>query len=307
MNARKPFTVPCLALSAVLGLAGCLTGTTHQDDPIPGFRQSALPYAARDGQLVFQIPRRIDPSCNGSTLVYDTLPGWTDSITYALSGDSLEWDSPIDTSTAGAAVKHFLKYGRVGSGSGLPGIWLKSHSGYKVVSGELAPGLKARMDSNLIRENLEGAYLSMHLRVTGDSMELYAQFNSAGLATASWTDAIPENNQVDDSAHLDMDFRVVDGNTVEYHGRKTGETVRVARFDNYDVDYTSDNPAHVHYHYSDTPETCPDNPEPDWYYLFQRANAKVSTALPKTRIQPNLPKRGYPVPAPLKIRGFFLN
>lgn len=306
MNAGKPFVLLFPALSALLVLAGCLTNATHQEDQVPGIRQSAYTYVARDSQLVFQIPRRIDPSCDGSILVYDTLPNTTDSIDFSLTDDTLEWDYRKDVSTDGYTTQYFLRFGRIGSGSGLPGVWRKALIGYKVVSGELPPGIKASMDSGFVIQNMQGAYFQMYLHLTRDSLELYNQINSAGLVSVNWTNPIDAKEQPD-SMSWDMDFRIVDRNTVEYHGRRTGETVRVARFDNYDMDYTSDNPSHPHYHYSDIPETCPDNSEPDWYPAFQNANAKGLPSLPKAQIQPNSAKRGDQAPTPLKMRQFFLN
>lgn len=306
MSIRNVLNLPIWSAAAALMLMGCLTNTTHQEEPIPGILQSSYSYTSRHGQLIVQLPRRIEPFCSGNNLVIDTVLFRKDSTEYSLSGDTLEWDYRPDSSNTGAVVQHVLLYGRMGSGTGLPGLWKKGRSGYKVVSGQLALATKSTLDSLLTGENLEGAYYMVQLRVTGDSIEVYGQLNSAGLASVSWTNSTHMSSQAD-SLRWDMDFRIIDTHTAEYHGRKTGETVRVVGFDNYDVDYSSDNASHHPYHYSDKPETCPDEYEPEWYAIFKAANTKVQTSLPKAQIQPNSAKRGYQAPTPLKIRGFFLN
>jgi hypothetical protein len=306
MNIRRVLTQLTLIAATTVFLAGCLTDSTRQENPIPGVRLSSYGYWDHGSRLVYRIPTRINPSCNGNVPVYDTLPEKIDSLGYSLSGGILEWDYQPDSSYVGAVFQYYLRFSRVGSGTGLPGIWRKGRRGYKVVSGELIPERREVLDGNMVSQNLEEDYILMHLRITGDSLQVYSQSNFSGLKKASWTTALYGESS-SDSSRWDMDFRIVDKNTVEYHGRKTGETVRVARFDNNDVDYSSDDPSHPAYHYSDKPETCPDDFQPDWYSTFQSANAKDQSPLPKAQIQPNSVKHGHQVPAPLKFRGFFLN
>lgn len=121
---------------------GCLSGSGDSGPTPQGVRREIGPYRAEGNRII--IAERIESRvlCEAAypeappRLVTkpDTLAA--DTTVFELSGDSLILlNDDVDTLASGATLLRITNYSRLGSGSGLKGLWGAVSVGYRVLSG----------------------------------------------------------------------------------------------------------------------------------------------------------------------------
>lgn len=274
------FAVP----AASLALAACFSSSPSslKDPEIPGDQVGATSYAIQADRIIVEFPEESFSWCVGNEIQQDTRPAVRDTSGFELEGNALRIYFRVDSSEfMDAIVRRNESFERVGSGNGLKGVWRLEQFNYEVVSGALAPDEKSRLDSELADIRKRFATLTGHIRLSDDSMFVYTERNTARIMQEAWTQGGGFDNPEPESTGYDIDFRILDSHTVEYHGRVTGETVKVTQSNQGDVTYRSDDPKHAEYRFLQNPTDCPDDEQPAWYIEFQYANQKVAAALPK--------------------------
>ena len=218
--------------------------------------------------------------CNGTTLTSST-DSYTDTMPYLLQGSVLSFpnfDSIFDTTERFTAyVRHDRNYNRVGSGSGLQGLWQASGYSYKVLSGTLPSDMKTAMDMEL---TLYAQFLNYYdrdqIQVTSNSLLYYHDVKSAQGFMDDWNGNLFGKSSEPHKAAFNIDASTVDQYTVKLKGKTTAETMNYTHYGDYTEIYTSSNAAHhtITYGHHYVPNCSSSSPtDSDWTYSFYDDNA----------------------------------
>ncbi len=181
-------------------------------------------------------------------------------------------------------------------------MWKQQTVSYQVTtaSENAAPGKLSSVDSGEgAYDSLYNSYASLEFVFTADSAYRYANVQQAKKFIADW--------DLEDSADESVNVTATSQNVVQLAGKKTTQTVTLtyAADDNAET-FTTNTAGDSAYTYYQVPASCPDNTQPDWYYLFLNQNAKsqfssTAVAKPSPALPPN--RAQAPPARPVLIRG----
>ncbi|GEM_PF-1861655 len=281
----KPRLLLVSPLVATL-LSGCLTGGDSGSNP-PGFKNEVGPYRVEGAKIITlagQVKARNYCSYtagNKDTLIQKMDTSRADTSSYELDGGTLRlFFSKPDTlysdsnAAVSAVISIYSSFERSGSGSGLDGQWIFHGSGYRVLSGALTPEQMKNQDKSIARSNFTAQHGILTVTLSGSVITTYQDMRTAELFVASWNGIFQDSAKYADSSRYDISVRAVDKLTVEMKGRKTGETVYYTEENDRSRTYKSDSAAHIEYHYSPNPTSCPNSSSPQWFRDFKTANTK---------------------------------
>ncbi|HKP95356.1 MAG TPA: hypothetical protein VJ385_06320 [Fibrobacteria bacterium] len=270
------------ALVSAYALTGCLSDSSGETATPSLAASGTTPYSV-SGEWILN-PAHDDTGfyCSGNTLDSEVYENGADSVRFKIAGEKLSIYHSSDTARSGAVVEWISVYTRSGAGSGLEGTWTATDEGYQVVSGTLTAAEKTEHDSDLMWSKHYSSYKTVSVRFANGIITSSFDLNTAALFMERWNGIAPGQVDQPDSAQFDMTARAVDKYTVEFKGRKTGETVRVTTSPIDDKTYVSDQSAHAIHRYYGKPKTCPNEVEPLWYREFQTGNSKPAEAVRKS-------------------------
>jgi hypothetical protein len=219
--------------------------------------------------------------CYGDSLVVS--PAETTELEYSISGNKLTTFEPPDTNNQGyldsnVVLQSYEVFSRIGSGTGIVGLWSIDSTGFTLLRGTLTDSERAQLDAQYsspvspgaIQIDLSGGLVTVYSTITPASSFIQSQWdwNYGGGA---------------DSALYDIAVTQVNGTTVRMTGNKTGEVVTLVFASNGDETFSSSIPTNTTAVYYSNPTRCP-NSEPAWYESFLTSNEKVGAkALAKTK------------------------
>jgi hypothetical protein len=264
---------PAGFLLAVAALTGCLFGNSSEGTVNPGEVIRTIPYRVEGNALVLGPYYADVPWCSGEILHKESPLIGENVLTLKLEAST--FTIFIDTATleSGATLERVSRYSRVGSGTGLEGLWSFTKREQRLVSGILTQEEKDGLENDERLDDRDAAYTHFWLRFTGGKLLTYQKREYAKRFIADWNGEFAQMNDAD-SARYAITVKAVDQNTVELKGRKNGETVRITH--SFEVTtYSSDTPGHALHRFFSKPETCPNEEIPLWYREFLDANAKL--------------------------------
>lgn len=295
-------------LAAVLlasALTGCLSAgeadlrpADRDTDPDPAPLGALIldyPYTAAGGRLLLQSHIDTVPGCLGDSAVPEIDTVTDHPLEFSLSGSVLLLFDPSQfVADSGSVIEYALRLERRSDGEGMEGIWSLTDLVDRAGSGALSAEESARRELFLDQFRAQIPWVNREYRLRQGRFRIYEDRKSALFAEAEWHGAFPMMGEAD-SLSFDMDFRIVDPYTVEYKGRRTGETVRVTEKPGGEMDFVSDRPNHPAVHYSRHPTRCPAPGYPVWYWDFRLYNRKpAAPAAPKaakTSVKVGIPPR----------------
>lgn len=272
--------IPFPFATLVFCLAGCVTegGKTETADPV-GTPVLSVEYRLENGKIIL-LPRqdtRYECLENG-TLSAEVRTTPAESLDYEQRGDTLYVGDYDETFGSGAKVEGLDLFLRSASGSGIGGQWTLQDGKriYRLVSGEPTPQEQAHIDDMARSQVSDRRIGTRTYRFRDDTLTLFFDFRSAEDFLADWNGKkYLDASEKPDSATYAISVAIMDKNTVELVGMKTGEKVRIHSTDLAIRTYSSDVSGHAAYTHDQSPKTCPTNPAtPDWYDAFLKANAK---------------------------------
>ena len=275
---ESPFTIAIICAS-VACLSGCLTSDSvdpsEETDP-PGFRTASFAYSLETGKIIITPFTRIHRECSDTGLSTETLITQSTALPYELEGDSLKlMQGGPQTVRLGTVIRIYNAFARVGRGTGLKGRWVLISQGYRVVSGEASAEDYAQFDRMMASSDMERPFTDVQHVFSEDSIAYFIDTKNAERFIAGWNGLDSERPEDVDSANYAISLRIIERDVVELKGLKSGETVRLRMGNDRSRDYSSDVSAHVPHHNDDTPESCPNEYGPIWYWDFLEANRIV--------------------------------
>jgi hypothetical protein len=239
-------------------------------------------YSVRDGRFIFE--RAASPECNGQILI--RTPAIVDSTEFALQGDTLRaftrtrWIHGYSGNTIvdSSQWRSREMLDRQEEGDGLTGLWRFVGREETLIQG--TPDSQTLIDVEGWRagEKARREEFRLFAHFDGSVMTYYVDDGLSAAFIRNWN--VSPWGGVPDKDRYDISVRAMDRRTVEFKGRKTGETVRYRVFDYETARYSSDNPAHLPHTYYAKPVICPNPEQPFWFHDFKEANAwpRESTA-----------------------------
>lgn len=249
----------------------------------PGTVGGVSSYTVLGNRLITPMHEDTSYSCLGTELRTTIKKTGPDSADFQVLGDTLKIANAPDTTSSGAILHLTSIFARVGTGSGLEGKWKLSDQSYQVISGTLTSVEKDNYENDIANsKHIYSSYVTATVELSGGKITSTVDANTAGLFMESWNGSNPVIFHKADSTKYDMTAKAIDAHTLEFHGRKTGETVRLVMTSsggNFtgDIVYTSDKAGNAEFHYNVKSKTCPNPAQPDWYVAFQNANMKPGT------------------------------
>jgi hypothetical protein len=263
---------PAALLLSVAALTGCLFGNSSDDPGAPGEQvEAVVPYRVEGGTIITPAYTSTDRFCDGDALEthVDTIDA--DTVEFLVADGTFTVFFDTDTTASEAVVRQSIVYSRVGSGSGLAGLWLFDGLRYTVVAGTLTASEKSRYDREVQEEADRKGETKAWVRFADGKITSYELTDHAARFIREWNG---ETGFPGDSARFDIDVKAIDPATVELKGRNSGETVRLTH-KSQSLGYSSDKPGHAPYEFRKSPTSCPNESAPDWYGGFLAANSKA--------------------------------
>ncbi len=276
---------------STLAVCACVTG--GEDDgpaPVPpGLPYLSARYRVEEGRIILPEHHDSDYYCEEDRPMVRTYLLWADTMPYAVQGTALALGITSITapgSTSGAVFEFTYHFERRGGGKGLEGVWRIAYADFL-----LATGVPYEWEKEYFAQASERyrplARLWEWDYVFHDGvLDRYLDEKVAERTKAEWEGSLYPAPQEDaDSFLYDVDIRLLDKYTVEYHGRKTGETVKNTRIPlrgTYDL--ISDNPKHAPIHLVFRPGnaiTCPYIES--WFQEFLDENRKATSIAARKR------------------------
>lgn len=274
---KFPFAIVLLSASIAL-LSGCLTsggGDPSEEPAPPGFRTASFAYSLESGKITIPPFTRINRECTDTGLSTGTLITQSTALPYELEGDSLKlMQGGPQSVRLGTVIQIYNAFARVGRGTGLNGRWLLISQRYRVVSGEASAEDYARFDRMMASADMERPFTDVHFVFSGDSIAIFMDTKNAEHFMADWNGLYSERPEDANSANYAISLRIIGRDEVELKGLNSGETVRLRLGNDRNRDYSSDAAGHAPHHYDDTPESCPNEYSPLWYWHFLEDNRK---------------------------------
>jgi hypothetical protein len=236
----------------------------------------SMPYRLAGERLL--MPMRYDSGfvCSGDTLKSFIDSIGLDTVVLEIGDSALGMIYPGDTyrTGSGAVIELLERFRREGPGQGLLGGWRSLGWIRRVASGTPTDAEQASLDSLNRATNPLEAYFIKRYVFEKDWIRIYSDYRSAALNLAYWNGTVAYSTMPAESLEFDMDAGIVDKYTIQYRGRKTGETVRRTDNPNGDTFLVSDNPSHPPASASSHPSSCASVGLPAWYSDFRNANRK---------------------------------
>ncbi|MDB5049333.1 MAG: hypothetical protein JWO30_2404 [Fibrobacteres bacterium] len=266
-------TLPALA---ALLLAACF-GTDPDGSFTPGGLSRDLGTYSVSGDKIIT-DRGIDSIgyCNRDSLTIRIDSTRFDTSRFQLKGDSLYLFQDSGSLDSAEVISRW-SLARMGSGTGLTGVWMLIATEDILLSGVFTQQEKDQQARSRAVQAANHSEFPLYFRYDGSRLTVFGSDESAKLFISVWNrgngyDSIP------DGSRYDIALSVLDKKTVGLQGRISGEKVRIVL--DYDEraceirTYSSDNPAHATQVYNPRPRTCPNPYEPQWYLDFLGANTK---------------------------------
>ncbi len=242
-----------------------------------------------------------DKYCLGDSLVSysDTFQASTGITVYELTGNTLKLlNATTDTmTTSGAVVEYSSVLTRVGTGTGIIGLWKYTGESYQVISGTLLPDEVSSLNAEIAMEDSMTLDMGAEYQFTGSQINLFMSGSpdyASEFISDEWDYSIFGDPASADSALYNVTVNKVGENKITLTGNVTHEVVSIqwiiSNASNYaqmqyTETFTSSNAAHAAYSYYSNPQTCPDDDYPAWWDDFLTANEKpgLLKSLPKQR------------------------
>jgi hypothetical protein len=270
---RFPFAALCICL------AGCITNGGKSRPPTPeGTVTHEAQYALENGNLIFPPRETTHYECDSGKLSTWVSTSKLDTLYFEIDGDTLFLGLSFrETLASGTVAQGLERLKRNGAGSGIEGQWtdLNLPRVYRVLSGEPTVPEQAMLDRMSAAPNIDKRIGTRTFRFEDGTLKIYFDFESAEDFLAGWNGRDPESTAPPESATFAVSVGIVDKNTVELTGQKTGEKVRIYSTDPNIRTYTSNVSGHDSYTFDQSPETCPAKLwAPAWYDEFLQGNTK---------------------------------
>jgi hypothetical protein len=229
--------------------------------------------------------------CNGDSLVSqtDTMPDTSYSMRIELSANTLKMfpglKDTLDSSKA--VVELYMALSRKSSGTGLTGVWTLNGYNYEVISGMPTQGELSKNIFINFMDFYEG--MTFEYEFTGSQINYYVsgEYDHAKNFIDNWNGKYYVGIDADSSRYA-ISIQKTGKTVVQLTGLKSGEIVTVVfsqiSFNDLinnnvgTTTYSSTNPSHPQYVYDSNKKTCPNAPEPSWYWEFLDSNSKIPGA-----------------------------
>ncbi|HMD68412.1 MAG TPA: hypothetical protein VKF42_05980 [Chitinivibrionales bacterium] len=245
--------------------------------------------------------------CFGDSMTFysDTSPASSGITVYGFDGNTLRLVSSItDTmSTSGAVVEYSSELSRIGTGTGIIGLWKYTGESYRVISGTLQPTEVQSLDAEMAVEDTMLLSMVAEYQITSSQINLYIS-GTLDYATEfinyQWDYSMLGDPASADSAIYNVTVNKVGENKLTLTGNVSHEVVTikwvVSGVSNYPeipytMVYTSSNSAHAAYSYYSNPQTCPDDYYPAWWDDFMTANEKTGLLKSLSKQRAHHPKQ----------------
>jgi hypothetical protein len=261
---------------AAFFLAACF-GTNPDGGFTPGGLSRDLGTYSVSGDKIIS-DRGIDSIryCNRDSLIIRIDSTRFDTIRFQLKGDSL-YQFLDSGSLDSAEVISRWTLARMGSGTGLTGVWMLIATEDILLSGVFTQQDKDRQARFQAVQAANRTEFPLYFRYDGSRVTVFGTDESAKSFISVWNRGNGYDS-ITDGSRYDISLTVLDNKTVGLQGRISGEKVRIVL--DYDERareiraYSSDNPAHATQIHYPRPTTCPNPYEPQWYLDFLGANTK---------------------------------
>jgi hypothetical protein len=215
--------------------------------------------------------------CDGAERREVVQQGRVDTLEFALAGDRLTVLNAPEAEAAGPggpSVRIQWEASRSGRGTGLEGRWRIHSFDYRAAAGALDASAAAAWEQRIQAIRKGNALGVSEMELKEGRAYTRSDIRWSELFLADWNGELETTvpaPAADRDLH-DIEVVAVDKLTVELHGRKTGETVRITFAADGTRSYTSDTQAHAPYADSAEPASCPD--QAGWFEAFKAENAR---------------------------------
>lgn len=250
-----------LAGTALLQIA-CEEGTSSNPGPISGeyFRIYGGSVLLEPGRIIRVYDARMQTWCLGSELQSDSVGPVTHTEEYLLEGGILTIFHEPGTLWSGAIFQEGRKYHRLSGSVGLEGVWEDAGPTHRMVSGILSEEEKGELDRRVAIWKEHSRFRMVGVEFRSGKFHILEYYRRLGEAFLEDWNRDPEPGEMAPRPNRkthNIEVRLIDENTVELIGGKTGETIKISYNPRGWRTVSSDHPLHAGFTSGDIVQSCP--------------------------------------------------